>query len=94
VPNKNFFTLDRFRDKPRSSTSPLVIEHPRRVAGNLEVTSSPVGLVPTNALILSGLVNFRVVGYPEVIRFICHAARWPRFFRSCLAASNFRSRSA
>jgi hypothetical protein len=57
VPNKNFFTLDRFRDKPRSSTSPLVIEHPRRVAGNLEVTSSPVGLVPTNALVFTDLIS-------------------------------------
>ena len=60
MPNKNFFTLDRFRSKPRSSTSPLVVEHPWRVAGNLEVTSSLVGLVPTNALVLSGLANFQL----------------------------------
>jgi len=34
------------------------------------------------------------VGHPEVIRFIRHAARWRRFFRCSLAASNFRSHSA
>jgi hypothetical protein len=39
------------------------------------------------------LVNCCVVGKPEVIRFIRHAARWRRFFRCSLTASNFRSRS-
>jgi hypothetical protein len=37
--------------------------------GNPEVISSPVGLVPKNALLLSDLANFRVVGNPEAIRF-------------------------
>jgi len=36
----------------------------------------------------------RTVGNAEVIHFIRHAARWRRFFRCSLAASNFRSRSA
>ena len=31
----------------------------------------------------------RVVGQPQVIRFIRHAARWRRFFRCSLAASTF-----
>jgi hypothetical protein len=39
-----------------------------------------------NALVT---INSRIVGKPEVIRFIRHAARWRRFFRSSLAASNF-----
>ena len=34
----------------------------------------------------------RIVGNPDVIRFIRHATRWRRFFRYSLAASNFRSR--
>ena len=33
-----------------------------RVSGNPDVISSPVGLVPRNALVLTGLANFRVVG--------------------------------
>jgi hypothetical protein len=49
------------------------------------------GSVLKNALIAT---NFRLVGQPEVIRFIRHAARWRRFFRCSLAASNLRSRSA
>jgi hypothetical protein len=53
--------------------------------------SSSVGLIPTNALIAT---NSRIVGQPEVIRFIRQAARWRRFFRCSLTASNFRSRSA
>jgi|SRR6266853_780343 len=32
-----------------------------------------------------------LVGQPEVSRFIHHPARWRRFFRCSLAASNFRS---
>jgi len=36
----------------------------------------------------------RMVGNPEVIRFIRHEGRGRRFFRASLAASNFRSRSA
>jgi hypothetical protein len=38
------------------------------MTGNPEVISSPVGLVPINALVLTGLANFRVVGYSETIR--------------------------
>src|SRR5713101_2286401 len=38
------------------------------MTGNPEVISSPVGLVPTNALVLTGLANFRVVGNSETIR--------------------------
>jgi hypothetical protein len=37
------------------------------MTGNPEVISSSVGLVPINALVLTGLANFRVVGKPEVI---------------------------
>ncbi len=40
-------------------------------------------------LVLTEPINSRMLGYPEVIRFIGHAARWRRFFRSSLAASNF-----
>jgi hypothetical protein len=35
----------------------------------------------------------RMVGQPQVIRFIRQAARRRRFFRCCLAVSNFRPRS-
>jgi hypothetical protein len=49
-------------------------------------------LVPINALVLTGRANFRVVGKPEVIRIIRYGARWRRFFRYSLAASDFRSR--
>jgi len=35
------------------------------------------------------LANSRIVGQPEVIRFIRHATPWRRFFRCSLAASNF-----
>jgi hypothetical protein len=35
--------------------------------------------------------NSRVVGKPEVIRFILREARWRRFFRCSLAVSNFRA---
>jgi hypothetical protein len=38
-----------------------------RMTGNPEVSSSPVGLVPTNALVLTELVKSRMVGNPEVI---------------------------
>ena len=40
-----------------------------RVTGNPEVIGSSAGLVPLNALVLSDLANFRVVGNPEAIRF-------------------------
>ena len=40
-----------------------------RITGNPEVVSSPVGVVPPNALVLSGLASFRVVGQPEVIQY-------------------------
>jgi hypothetical protein len=46
--------------------------------GKLEVIDSPVGLVPTNALGLTDLATFRVVGKPEVI---------PPIFRKILAAA-------
>jgi len=36
-----------------------------RITGKPEVMSSPVGLVPINALVLTGLANFRVVGNSE-----------------------------
>jgi integrase/recombinase XerD len=36
----------------------------------------------------------QLVGQREVIRFIRHAARWRRFFRCSLAASNLRSRGS
>ena len=35
------------------------------MTGHPEVTSSPVGLVPINALVLTGLVTLRVVGNSE-----------------------------
>jgi hypothetical protein len=66
VPNKNFLHSTALGDKPRSSTSPLVIEHPRRVTGNPEVTSSPVGLVPTNAFVSINESQLPVVWKPEV----------------------------
>ena len=47
-----------------------------------------------NAVINQGMASGRILGKPEVIRFIRRAARWRRFFRCSLAASNFRSRSA
>ena len=37
-----------------------------RITGKPEVISSPVGIVPTNALVLTGLATFRVVGKAEV----------------------------
>jgi hypothetical protein len=43
-----------------------------RFTGKPEVIDSSVGLVPTNALALTGLANFLVVGYSEVI------PDWPR----------------
>jgi hypothetical protein len=64
------------------------------MTSNAEVINLFFELVPTNALVLTGLANFRAGGEPEVICFIRHTARWRRFFRCCLAASNFRSRSA
>jgi hypothetical protein len=42
------------------------------MTGKPEVIDSSVGLAPTNALVLSDLANFRVVGYSEVI------PDWPR----------------
>jgi len=39
-------------------------------------------------------ITFRIFAQLVVIRFIRQAARWRRFFRCCLAASKFRSRSA
>jgi len=39
-----------------------------RVTGNPEVISSPVWSVPINALVLTGLANFRLVADPEVIQ--------------------------
>ena len=41
-----------------------------RITGKLEVISSHDGLVPTNALVLTDLATFRIVGKPEVIGFI------------------------
>jgi hypothetical protein len=35
------------------------------ITGNPEVISSPVGLVPTNALVLTDLATFRVIGKAE-----------------------------
>ena len=37
------------------------------ITGNPQVIGSPVGLVPSNALVLTGLATFRVVGNPKVI---------------------------
>ena len=37
------------------------------MTGKPEVIGSSVGLVPRNALVLSGPANFRVVGYSETI---------------------------
>jgi GTP cyclohydrolase II len=37
-----------------------------RVTSNPDVIAWPVGLVPINAVVLTGLANFRVVGYSEV----------------------------
>jgi hypothetical protein len=36
-----------------------------RTTGKSETIDSSVGLVPTNALVLTDLANFRVVGNPE-----------------------------
>ena len=36
-----------------------------RLTGKPEIISSPLGLVPTNALVLTGLATFWVVGKPE-----------------------------
>ena len=38
-----------------------------RITGKPETIDSSVGLVPTNALVLTGLATFRVVGYSEAI---------------------------
>jgi hypothetical protein len=38
-----------------------------RVTGKPEVFCSPVGLVPTNALVLTGLANFQVVAYSQLM---------------------------
>jgi hypothetical protein len=38
------------------------------MTGNPEVIGSSAGLVPLNALVLTGLANFRVLGNSEVIR--------------------------
>ena len=40
----------------------------QRVSKRSTVRSWSVGLVPINALVLTGLANFRVVGNPEVIQ--------------------------
>ncbi len=45
-----------------------IAPHCVRIAGKREVTGSAVGFVPTNALVLTGLANFRVVGKSEVIQ--------------------------
>jgi len=37
------------------------------VTGKLEVIAWSIGLVPRNALVLTGLATFRMVGKPEVI---------------------------
>jgi hypothetical protein len=37
------------------------------MTGKLEVIGSSVALVPRNALVLTGLATFRLVGQPEVI---------------------------
>jgi hypothetical protein len=52
-----------------------------RVTGNPEVITSPVGLVPINALVLTGLANFQVVGYTEVISKKNIEADFPNFGR-------------
>ena len=49
-----------------------------RITGNPEVIGLSTGLVPRNALGLTDLTNFRVVGNPEVI---------PPIFRKILAAA-------
>ena len=38
-----------------------------RITGNPEVISSSAGLVPRNALVLTGLADFLQVGNPEII---------------------------
>ena len=38
------------------------------MTGNPEVIGSSAGLVPRNALVLTGLANFRMVGHQEVIQ--------------------------
>src|SRR5262249_16617392 len=45
APNKNLFTFDRFRDKPPSSTSPLVIERPGRVTSKPDCDLKAVGMI-------------------------------------------------
>jgi hypothetical protein len=40
------------------------------MTGNPEFTSSLVGLVPINALVLTGLATFRMVGKPETGRYL------------------------
>jgi hypothetical protein len=42
-----------------------------RMTGKLEVIDSSVGLVPRNALVLTGLTNFQVVGKQEGICLVC-----------------------
>jgi hypothetical protein len=59
---------DQYRKVGLQEAIPRLASNSGRITGNPEVISSPVGLVPTNALVLSGPANFRVVGNPEVIQ--------------------------
>ena len=44
--------------------------HSGRITGKPEIIGSSSKSVPTNALVLTGLANFLVVGKQEVIRFL------------------------
>jgi hypothetical protein len=44
-----------------------------RITGKPEVIGSSVGLVLRNALKLSGLANFEMLGYPETAQCACHS---------------------
>jgi len=37
------------------------------MTGNRKLSARPIGLLPTNALVLTGLATFRMVGYPGTV---------------------------
>src|SRR6266403_3166154 len=51
--------------RPQTSRS---APHCVRIAGKPEANGSSVGFVPTNALVLTALANFRVVGDSKIIQ--------------------------
>ena len=95
----NSFVLDQ--EVPELNPSRSTIPHVRLALRPCRGSVSPradTGTLGCHELLAATPQRLRTSQLPdgqlEVTRFIRQAARWRRFFRCRLAASNFRSRSA